>query len=246
MKIDQHDISKLESLPCPRFELMADKLSPHIMQMFGYHALFYGPLGKALCRQELSIKHQIVIGQTGKELSLKCKYEELPIASDTIDLALLPLTLQESQNPHQILREVERVLIPEGNVVVIGRNPFGRDGLTHTFKNWKNKDQNPLKDISRRRIIDWFGLLGFDIESKINLSVTNDKLQNSKSYPWVKKLGQKFCDLFCGYYIIIGKKKVSTLTPIRPSWRKNKQLVPSRLAEPSVRGKVESWFEELK
>lgn len=239
-----------------RQTLIIKHLSPYLSQIFGYNALLYTPLAKKLCENNLSIRNQIIIGNEGIQsaqiaLSLKCYYEELPISADCIDLALLPNILQNSTNPHQVLREVERTLIPEGVVILIGRNPFCWQAIKVAYKSRRQKYRKlqqklPISDISKRRISDWFRLLGFKTENQISISVTNDKIQNSQVYFWIKKISQFFCDYFCSYYIIIGSKRVSTLTPIRPSWRSNKQLVPSRISEPSVKAQVENWFRRIK
>lgn len=229
------------------------KLALHLPQIFGYHALLYSPLAQLLCGESLSIKHQVVIGQKNTnsttlttDLSLVCSYNALPIAADTIDLAVLPNILQNSVDPHQILREVERVLIPEGVIILIGRNPYSWLGVRKIFARWRNHRKPLNTDISRRRIEDWFRLLGFESDSLIAISPYQEKIANKRLSPWLKKSAQYLCEYFCSYYIIIAKKKVSTLTPIRASWRKNKQLVPSRLAEPSVKNQVENWFEQWK
>ena len=235
-----------------RQQLISESLKSHLSQIFGYHALLYSPLAKSICGQELCIKHQIIIDQLinqtieNEKLSFVCRYEELPISSDCIDLAILPNILQNSPNPHQVLREVERVLIPEGVVVLIGRNPFSWLGIKSIFIRWSKKKESLLTDISKRRVVDWLGLLGFETEKQLNISVSNQALLNSTNNTWLKKISELFCRCFCSYYIIIASKKVSTLTPIRPSWRSNKQLVPSRVTEPNVRAKVKSMFKQVK
>jgi hypothetical protein len=230
--------------------MIVEQLSPHLSQVFGYHALLYTTLAKSLIDSNLSIKSQFVIEQNISEitqseknqLSLFCAFDELPIASDCIDLAFLPNILQNASDPHQVLREVERVLIPEGTVILIGRNPFSWQGIKTLLTRWREKQQPIMPDFSKGRIADWFRLLGFETEKLINISISNNQLQNTQLYPWVKKIAQIFCSCFCSYYIIIASKKVSTLTPIRPSWKSNKQLVPPRLAEPSVKTQVEKLF----
>lgn len=234
-----------DNLSVKREQLIASKLAPQLAQIFGYHALLYSPKADELSQNKLLIKHKVVIGNTDDGLDVKCRFEELPFAADCIDLALLPNILQNSENPHQILREVERVLIPEGVAIIIGRNPFSWPGLLTHYKRWRNYPEAKQRDISRRRLNDWFNLLGFEMDQAINISATNHRIQNGKFYNWLKSLANLFCNCFCSYYVIIAKKKVSTLTPIRQSWRKNKQLVPSRIAEPSVRNQVENWFEQL-
>lgn len=230
----------------PYRSIIADLLQPHISQIFGYHALLYSPLSKELVANNLRIKNQIVLGRTTFAADLVCRFEELPIASDTIDFALLPCSLQTSENPHQLLREVERVLIPEGTAVIVGRNPWSWKGLINRYTQSRKQTELKVRDISRGRIHDWFRLLGFETEQEICISLHNQNVQQGRYYPWIKKLSQFACDFFGSYYIIIARKKVSTLTPIRSSWRRNKQMVPSRLAEPSVRNQVENWFEQIR
>ncbi len=225
--------------------LICQLLSPHLSQVFGYHALLYTKQAKELVGCDLVINHQVVINQSLKHADVVCKFEELPIASDTIDLVVLPNILQASTNPHQVLREVERVLIPEGVAIIVGRNPFSGKGLMAKYKQWKQSKKQASHDISRRRINDWFGLLGFESEKVISVSLTNQKIQQSQMPKWFKTLSQLICDLTGSYYVIISHKKTSTLTPIRPSWRKNKQFVPSRATEPSVKVQVDNWFEKL-
>ncbi len=252
-----HDYTKYELTNQPELsaeleQIISDALRPHLMQTFGYHALLYSPQAKLLCSDALRIKNQVIIAPQGKGLSARCRFEELPIASDSIDLAVLPNILQHSGNPHQILREVERVLIPEGVVILVGRNPYSWKGVQQKLKQFgrkpspKSESVAPERDLSRNRILDWARLLGLEVEKEINTGVTNNRLQTSASFGWIKQAGQVFCDYFCSYYIIIARKKVSTLTPIRASWRRNKHLVPPRLAEPSVKAQVESWIKQLK
>jgi SAM-dependent methyltransferase len=264
-------------------------LRSELNQIFGYHALLYEPIAQYLCDDQLVIKNQLLLSQDlaalrkqqsrlSKESLAKtkagratviCDFSLLPVAADSIDLVVLANTLQNTLRPQQLLREAERVLIPEGVVIIIGRNPFSFTGINNLLRqqtsklsgffaspfNAKTKEDkqgtvsvtNTLKtDLSRKRIADWFSLLGIDKQKQINVSLSNQRVQSSHIYPWLKKCAQLFCDCFCSHYIIIGVKKVSTLTPIRPSWRSNKQLVPPRLAEPSVKTQVEHWFNKIK
>lgn len=238
-------LSQKHDLAPSYHSLIKEELSPFVSQKFGYYSLLYTPLAKSLVEEDLVIKNQFVINRKKEKVDLVCSFEELPIASDTIDLAVLPNILQSAENPHQILREVERVLIPEGTLIVVGRNPFSWKGILARYQQWRSDRQSAVRDISRGRICDWFRLLGFETEQLISVSRNNHRLQKSQFYLWVKKLSSIHCDIFGSYYIIIARKKVSTLTPIRQSWRRNKQMVPSRIAEPSVRSQVENWFQRL-
>ncbi|VVE68828.1 SAM-dependent methyltransferase [Pandoraea pnomenusa] len=53
---------------------------------------------------------------------LVSRFDELPIATASTDLVVLPHVLEFAENPHDILREVERILVPEGQVIITGFN----------------------------------------------------------------------------------------------------------------------------
>jgi len=57
---------------------------------------------------------------------------ELPFATQSLDLVVMPHVLEFAAEPHQVLREVERVLIPEGQVIICGFNPISMWGARQT------------------------------------------------------------------------------------------------------------------
>ena len=63
---------------------------------------------------------------SGEGVGALARPDALPLATDSVDALLLPHTLELHDNPHEVLREVARVLIPEGHVVVLGFNPVSR------------------------------------------------------------------------------------------------------------------------
>lgn len=222
--------------------LIAEYLAPPLSNIFGYYALLYTPLARKLCTENLRIKNQLVVAPAGRGVCLRCRFEELPLAADSIDLALLPDIMQCSSEPHQLLREVERVLIPEGLVILIGRNPFCWRSIYHKLNCLKKKKPPHFNPIAKSRIIDWFQLLGLETVHQVSIGKTNHQLQQAGVDSWVKKVSQFLCDYFCSYYIIIARKKVSTLTPIKPRWQKNGQLMPPRVAEPTAKTPLTDYF----
>ena len=87
---------------------------------------------------------------------------ELPVVSASVDLVLLPHVLEFSENPHQILREVERVLVPDGHLVLTCFNPMSLWGIRNTFT---RLDSYPWSGrfIHLLRLKDWLALLGFEM-----------------------------------------------------------------------------------
>ncbi|WP_223717365.1 class I SAM-dependent methyltransferase, partial [Escherichia fergusonii] len=62
-------------------------------------------------------------------VALRCDFHALPFPANSLDLVVLPHALELASDPHETLREVERVLVPEGRVVILGFNPASLWGL---------------------------------------------------------------------------------------------------------------------
>lgn len=228
-----------------QFEVVKNKLQPVLSGIFGYNALLYSSRAKDMVFAHLSILNSTVISRHQEQSDLICLYEELPIASDCVDLVVLPEILQYSHNPHQILREVERVLIPEGHIILLLPNPISGQCINNWLIALLTNNKTKTKSIGRLRLNDWFRLLGLEVTAEIPICISEEKLKQENSNAWTNKIFQLGYEYFAGYYIIIAKKKVSTMTPIRPSWRRNKKLVNPRLTEPTVRTDVENCVKQI-
>lgn len=92
------------------------------------------------------------------------RYEELPFASSSIDLVVLPHVLEFADEPHQVLREVDRVLVPEGHVVITGFNPASLWGMRHALTRLGLAAYVPAQAqfIGVPRLKDWLKLLSFE------------------------------------------------------------------------------------
>jgi SAM-dependent methyltransferase len=91
---------------------------------------------------------------------------ELPFASESIDLIVLPHVLEFAADPHQILREVDRVLRPEGRLVISGFNPASLWGARQYISRLIGTPYLPRDGqfISLIRIKDWLQLLNFSLD----------------------------------------------------------------------------------
>ncbi len=152
--------------------------------------------------------------------------ERLPVAGDYIDAVILLHTLDFAGDPRQVLREVERVLIPEGKVVITGFNPWSLWGLWRAMPGAGRKLPWKGHFLSFSQVEDWLSLLGFDVERVHTLLFRP---------PWkraflmrramvMEHLGERFWPWLAGVYVIVATKRVSTLTPVRPRWRLQRKL----------------------
>lgn len=132
---------------------------------FGRHLLQIGSWGRG---QRLlrggEMLHNAVLGTVpGLAARGLIEAERLPLLSKSVDAILLPHTLEYSSSPHELLREVSRVLTDRGRLIVLGFNPWsfwslrGRVGLRPRALppgGWH---------LGTGRLSDWLRLLGFEV-----------------------------------------------------------------------------------
>ena len=131
-----------------------------VTDIFGYNAVQIGlPEFDLLHANRMPLRARV---DRTSGASLRADGAELPIVSASVDLVLLPHVLEFSDNPHQILREVERVLVPDGHLVVTCFNPMSLWGVRRAFS---ERDAYPWNGrfINLMRLKDWLALLGFEM-----------------------------------------------------------------------------------
>jgi len=146
--------------------------------------------------------------------------QALPIRSGVADLVLLPHALEFSDNPHQVLREVQRVLMPEGHIILSGFNPWSLWG-GRRFLARKGIYPWGGQFVSLPRIKDWLALLGFDVASGrmgCHLPpIASDKWR--QRFDFMEKAGDRWLPFAGGVYFLHGVKRVQGMRLITPKWR---------------------------
>ncbi len=210
--------------------------------MFGYHILQLGYLGwKTDPLASSRIRNHVVvdddIGANGTWVRIYASVSALPIATDSIDAVVLAHALEFEDEPHQVLREVERILIPEGRLIVISFNPWSLCGLWQLLYRRSGRVPWCGNFFSQVRLRDWLALLGFEIEANHGL-LFRPPMQNAtimEKLKFVEQLGNKWWPIMAGVNVTVARKRVSTLTPIKPRWRPRRSLKAAGVAEPSAR-----------
>ena len=155
----------------------------------------------------------------------------LPVKSDSIDIIILPHVLDFSIEPHQVLREAERVLIAEGHIVILGFNPWSVWNIVRLFLFWTKQAPWNARFLAASRVMDWLALLGFDVVQCKGYfyqpPVQSESL--SKKMGFFGNVIQRFLPKFGAGYVLVARKRVETLTPIRPRWRSRRQVVANGL-----------------
>jgi SAM-dependent methyltransferase len=212
-----------------------------LAECFGYYLLQVGSLGLQLDTLRMSrIKSQVVlVPDAADAFSERCVVSDsqnLPVASDSIDTVLLSHTLDFSRNPHQLLREVERVLIPEGHVLIVGFNPWSLWGAWRLLRMRGNKVPWCGHFISSWRVHDWLSLLGFEIKAE-RAGMFRPPLKHERMMQrlgFLEWIGGRLWSPLAGVYVILAVKRVARLTPIKPAWKLRPRRIRGGMAEPTA------------
>ncbi|MDN5872185.1 MAG: class I SAM-dependent methyltransferase [Nitrococcus sp.] len=166
---------------------------------------------------------------------------ELPLHNETMDIVILIHQLEFSDYPHQILREAERVLSPEGHMLVLGFNPVSVWGLRYLFAS-RRRGGPPSNGRyrSQARIEDWMRLLGLEIERKDRLHFS-PPLNNRGLFGRLRRreeVAPSFLRWVGGVHLTIGQKRVGGRIPAQPVRRPRLAVIPGALGQPSSRSRV--------
>ncbi|WP_348683439.1 class I SAM-dependent methyltransferase [Acidovorax soli] len=152
----------------------------------------------------------------------------LPFADNSLDLIVLPHTLEQSADPHAALREVERVLVPEGRVVISGLNPVSLWALRqHRARLYQRLGRGRLylpdagEFIGYRRLRDWLRLLNFEVESA-RFGCYRPAVRSShwlERFAWMDRLGDQWWPILGAAYFLVAVKRVHGMRLLEPAWR---------------------------
>ncbi|MEO8628124.1 MAG: methyltransferase domain-containing protein, partial [Betaproteobacteria bacterium] len=233
------DLQAWSETPLGNYLLTSEQayFDQEVADVFGFNAFQLG-----LCRNDFLRTNRMPlhcrVGALSPERDtdvgarIRADFTALPIVSNTADLVILPHVLEFSDNPHQVLREVARILMPEGHVIVSGFNPWSLWGARQAFD--RDRELYPWRGqfINLPRLKDWMALLGFEITGGRMCCyippVTNET--------WIGRLsglesaGDRWWPFAGGVYFLHAVKRVQGMRVITPQWKtqlvKSKRLAP--------------------
>lgn len=223
-----------------------------VSDLFGYHAVQLGTphfdalAGNRMPHRWLGLRAGALArapaGLQGRVLATD--YRALPFPEGSIDLVVLPHTLELSANPHATLREVSRVLVHEGHVVITGFNPFSLWG----WRDWRSRLWQRL-GLGRRylppshglirmgRLRDWLGLLDFELES-VSYGVYQPALRGRRALArmrWLDRLGRRWWPILGAAYCVVAVKRTPGATLIGQTWQRQPVRVGASAPVPHAR-----------
>ena len=222
-----------------------------VANIFGYHSLQLGmPLldglrANRMPHQWLAMGQEAVEGsiafvETGgvdgplqrRAVDMLTEPVALPFPAASLDLLVLPHTLELSIDPHAALREVERVLVPEGRVVISGLNPTSLWGLRQRrarLYQRLGRGNLYLPDVGEfigyRRLRDWLRLLNFEVESA-RFGCYRPAVRSTRwleRFGWMDAIGDQWWPILGAAYFVVAVKRVHGMRLLEPAWRTARQ-----------------------
>jgi len=195
-------------------------LTEFLEDKFGYYALQTNSVGRDLLKKS-RMKHHLML--EGKNKNIECVFDQLAFDSDSIDITISQHFLEKNHDTQDFFKELFRITIPEGRVVIFSFNPFSFAGLRNlTYFDRKfpwNTNFASMGHIQRK-----LKESGFSIEQGKILDyqpLFSDEPFFSKT---LEDIGARWLPLLGNIYFIVAKKEVPGVTPLRPKWNKMKTV----------------------
>ena len=216
-------------------------LDQAVADVFGYHALQLG-LPELQALRANRMPHRWVASDSTQPLpplpaappsddapcslpldadaALHCDFDALPFPNQSLDLVVLPHALELSRDPHLTLREVERVLVPEGRVMILGFNPASMWGLRQRLGRARSAiglgGRGALflpragEFLGYWRLRDWLRLLSFEVEGG-RFGCFRPPYRSARwleRSAWMESVGERWWPVFGAVYFLVAVKRV--------------------------------------
>jgi SAM-dependent methyltransferase len=201
--------------------------------IFGFHALQLGVpeidtlQANRMPHRWLAVEEPPADGDFRKP-ALVTNFAALPFEENSLDLIVLPHSLELNIDPHATLREVERVLVPEGKVVICGLNPASLWGLrqrrAHLYRSLGFGElflPEAGEFIGYWRLRDWLRLLSFEVEAS-SFGCWRPAFRTERwleRFDWLDHAGERWWPIFGAVYFLVAVKRVRGIKLIGPAWK---------------------------
>jgi SAM-dependent methyltransferase len=190
-----------------------------VADIFGFNAVQLGlPQFDLLRENRIPLKFR---AGSAAGLDVRCDLQHLPFASSSLDLVILPHVLEFYPEPHQVLREVERVLVPEGHAVICGFNPYSLWGIRNQFSRREQGFPWCGQYLSVLRLKDWLALLSLEPRSG-HFGCYAPPVQEQR---WINRwrlmelAGNRWWPIAGATYILHAVKRVHGMRLVKPGWK---------------------------
>lgn len=211
-----------------------DALASILPHLFGFHLVQIGGMGQGRLLVSTRVQHACVLSRYSDMLDISYTKvcgaaDNLPFATDSVDVVVLPHILEFEDTPHDVLREVQRILAPEGHVVILGFNPWSLWGVWQWGRSRHEAAPWCGRFLPTLRIKDWLALLCLDLieQQTLFFALPLQRQRFPRIAQTLEYIGNRWLTNMGAVYVVVARKRVITLTPIRPRWKRRPTLVTS-------------------
>lgn len=214
-------------------------LNQVITSRFGYHLLYLG-FQDDVNLDASPINHHIIqspgIHSLTSTSNVFATYDEMPYRESSIDVAVIAHVLEFMNNPESILRELQRVLIPEGYLIIFYFNRYSLLGLWREFRAKCHDVPWVGRFFRNGQVTNWLQQQDFEVIAKETIFYRPPFAYNKilDKFLFLEKVGKNIFPMYGGITMLVAQKKILGVTPLRPAWQK-KQLGLANGFEPTTR-----------
>ncbi len=210
-----------------------ERLATIVPQLYSPIAVQLGPIDDypALGDTAAATRVQVGIGGTahvGAKADVMSSSAALPFAERSVDLALLPHSLDFCDEPHQLLREIATAIVPGGHIAIVGFNPMSLWGVWRVAAKWSRRAPWCGAFFRLSRVQDWLALLGFEVTSG-SLLYYRPPLQNAAfraRLAFIEPSGARWWPYLAAVYIVVARKREFGMTPVLGRAGRRRRLTP--------------------
>jgi len=203
-------------------ELEKKWINQILAKWFGSYLLHIGEVGAGQFWENSRIsRHALITSNIIKQTDICATFDELPFASESVDCVILPHVLETVSEPLNVLKEIERILIADGHLIVLGFNPYSASGVWRMAGAWRTMQSAPPRFYSQRQLQLWLLDLGFEIVGNYH-GFCRPPIDNST---WFQKLQwmERLSFISSIYGLAIQKRRLIIPTPLlrrerKPRW----------------------------
>lgn len=227
----QQDFSAWLSTPLGRYIVQREQsfFDRTVADLFGYYAVQVELPDYDFLRAN-RMPTRLIAGR-GEGAQLRCDPAQLPLPTASIDLMILPHTLDFHPDPHEVLREAERVLMPEGRLVLTGFNPWSLWGITRAARRRRGMPWAG-NFLTLPRVKDWLALLGLEpCSSRIHCYAPPfSRSAWVEQFEFLEFAGDRWWPVGGALYCLEAVKRVRGMRLIAPAWKK----APANVSRPQA------------
>lgn len=200
---------------------LESELSTRLHDIFGYQGLQVGNLVPGLhLLAGAGLQRHLLLDAPGNPADIHADVLALPVASDTMKAVAFFHTLDFCDNPHQALREADRVLTEDGQLIIIGFNPYSAFGARHMLTTWRRREPWNGRFYARHRVCDWLSVLDYRVLDSSAMFI-RPPINSERVLRRLGKMDlmERWLGGLGGLYIMRARKQTLPMTMMR-QWRR--------------------------